>query len=476
MMSKPLTLALTVALAASGCATLEPPLPQVTPAIPAEWTSTPGTGSSTTGDVAADADAVDSAVSDIGWRDFFADPRLQALIGQSLDHNRDLRVAVLNVERARAQYRIQRAARVPSLGAGAELLRTGGDAPVNDAYSVGLGVAGFELDLFGRVHNLGAAALQQYLATEEAQRSAQLALVAEVAAGWLTLAADQELLRIAEATLRSREASLSLAERRHALGGASALDVNQARTLVETARADAARYAGQVARDVNALTLLAGGPVDPALLPDAAVPQVAVAAPLPAGLPSDVLLRRPDIMAAEHGLRAANAHIGAARAAFFPSITLTGSVGTASNELSGLFDSGTRTWSFMPAVNIPIFQGGRLRAALGMATADRDIALAQYEQSIQAGFREVSDALALQTSLDGQIAAGERLLDAATRTLELSQARYDAGLDSHLQLLDAQRGQYAALQGLVAVRLAGQVNQVSLYKALGGGWRERGDI
>lgn len=478
------SLALATTLFVAGCATLEPRVPTAAPAIAADWPLAPTTAATAAG-ASADASVIGLPVADIGWRDFFVDPRLEELIARSLDNNRDLRVAVLNVERARAQYRIQRADRLPSLGVGAEMVRTGGDSPIGGAaagggsvtetYSASLGIAEFELDLFGRVRNLSQAALQQYFATEEAQRSTQLALIAEVANTWLTLAADQELLRIAHATFASQQASYELTEQRFEFGAVSALDVSQARTIVETARSDVARFAGQVAQDTNALTLLVGSPVTPDLLPESFFTQVSGLNALPAGLPSDVLLRRPDVMAAEHQLLGANANIGAARAAFFPSISLTGSVGSASTELSGLFGGGTSIWSFAPRINLPIFQGGRLRAALGVATADRDIALAQYEQSIQIGFREVADALALSKTLADQLAAQQALLAAATRAHELSQARYDAGQDSYLILLDAQRTLYAAQQGVVGTRLAEQANRVTLYKVLGGGWNEHGD-
>jgi len=466
-MRKPMmaSLALAVSLVLSGCSTLEPRSTEVAPAIPAQWpaTATAGAQGAATADVA-----------DIGWRDFFVDPRLQAVITQSLDNNRDLRVAVLNVERARAQYRIQRADRVPAIGVQGQMTRSGGDAPVTEQFSANLGVVEFELDLFGRVRNLSQAALQQYFAEAANRRSAQLSLVAEVANAWLTLGADSEQLRIAQATLATYEDSLRLTEARRQLGGASALELSQTRTLVETARTDVARFAGQVAQDRNALVLLAGGPIDASLLPQAEVTDVASVRPLPAGVPGDVLLRRPDVMAAEHVLLSANANIGAARAAFFPSISLTGNIGSASSELSGLFDSGTRVWSFIPKLNLPIFQGGKLRANLGMATADRDIALAQYEKAIQSGFREAADALALNESLDAQLASQQALVAAAEQAQRLSQARYDAGLDSFLTLLDARRTAYTARQSLVSTQLAQQSNQVALYKVLGGGWHERG--
>ena len=466
-MRKPLmaSLALAVSLVLSGCSTLEPRSTEVAPAIPAQWPGTATAGAVTTAPM---------EVADIGWRDFFVDPRLQTVITQSLENNRDLRVAVLNVERARAQYRIQRADRVPAIGVQGQMTRSGGDAPVTEQFSANLGVVEFELDLFGRVRNLSQAALQQYFAEAANRRSAQLSLVAEVANAWLTLGADSEQLRIAQATLATYEDSLRLTEARRQLGGASALELSQTRTLVETARTDVARFAGQVAQDRNALVLLAGGPIDASLLPQAEVTEVASVRPLPAGMPGDVLLQRPDVMAAEHVLLSANANIGAARAAFFPSISLTGNIGSASSELSGLFDGGTRVWSFIPKLNLPIFQGGKLRANLGMATADRDIALAQYEKAIQVGFREAADALALNESLDAQLSSQQALVAAAEQAQRLSQARYDAGLDSFLTLLDARRTAYTARQSLVSTQLAQQSNQVALYKVLGGGWHERG--
>ncbi|WP_421569648.1 efflux transporter outer membrane subunit [Stenotrophomonas sp. PD6] len=462
---KHLSLALGVAavLLLAGCATLEPRSTEVAPAIPAQWPATVST------DTPVEVDA-------IGWRNYFVDERLQSVIAQSLDNNRDLRVAVLNVEKARAQYRIQRADRVPALGAQGQMTRSGGDAPVSEQFSANLGVVEFELDLFGRVRNLSQAALQQYFAEAANRRSAQLSLVGEVANAWLTLGADNEQLRIAEATLATYEDSLRLSEARHQLGGTSALELSQTRTLVETARTDVARFRGQVAQDRNALVLLAGGPLDDALLPDGEVTQVAAVRALPAGVPGEVLLRRPDVMAAEHTLLSANANIGAARAAFFPSISLTGSIGSASSELSGLFDSGTRVWSFMPTLNLPIFQGGKLRAGLGVANANRDIALAQYEKAIQSGFREAADALALNDSLDAQLTSQQALVAAAEQARTLSQARYDAGLDSFLTLLDARRTAYTARQSLVSTQLAQQSNQVALYKVLGGGWLEGGEV
>ena len=470
------TLALAIALATTGCLSLAPKLPVADAAIPGEWPLPPTTqaftGAAPAGEGAATVSTV--AVADIGWQDFFADPNLETLVGRALENNRDLRVAVLNVEKARAQYRIQRADRVPAVGVSAQLQRTGGDnQAVVDQYTAGVGITNFELDLFGRVRNLSQSALQRYFAEEQARRSAQLSLISEVANAYLTLAADRELLSVSEATLKNQQSAYELTQKRRELGAVSGLEVSQARTQVEQARADAARYAGQVAQDINALNLLVGEPVDPALLPQRLTGDVSGIAALPSGLPSEVLLRRPDVLQAEHLLRAANANIGAARAAFFPSISLTGLFGSASGELSGLFDANTRAWSVNPVVSIPIFQGGKLRAGLDSAKADQQIALAQYEKAIQAGFRDVADALALTTTLAEQRQAQEALVEAAARADELSTARYKAGRDSYLNQLDAQRTLYAAQQGLVTTRLNEQINRVTLYKVLGGGWNER---
>ena len=471
-MNKPMynAVALAVALALSGCAMLEPTLPKAAPdVVPAEWPLPANTPD------AQAAGAEGKAVADIGWRDFFTDPKLEQLVALALDNNRDLRVAALNVERARAQYRIQRADRFPSVGINAIGERSGGSSvPTTEIYSAGLGVAAFEVDLFGRVRNLSESALQQFFAQEQARRSVQLSLISEIAGAYLTLAADIESQRVAQATLEAQQASYDLVQKRYELGAVSALDLSQARTTVESARADVARYAGFVATGANALNLLVGAQVGQDLLPQGFDLQVSGLAPLPAQLPSQVLLRRPDVLQAEHLLRSANANIGAARAAFFPSISLTGSIGSASPELSGLFESGTRVWNFLPQINVPIFQGGRLRANLGMATADRDIALARYEKSIQAGFREVADALALSRTLSERRQAQEDLVKAAERAHMLSKERYDRGRDSFLVLLDAQRTLYAAQQGLIGAQLAEQANRVTLYRVLGGGWQENG--
>ncbi|MGC2459864.1 MAG: efflux transporter outer membrane subunit [Steroidobacteraceae bacterium] len=424
--------------------------------------------------------AASVAAWDIGWRDFFADSRLQQLIAQALANNRDLRVAVLNIEVARAQYRVQRANLLPAINASGGYTKeklpavvTGLPYSITESYyQAGVGVSSFELDLFGRVRSLTHAALEQYLAQEQARRSAQLSLIAQVASAYLTLASDRELERLAQETLKSQEDSFRLTQKRHAIGAVSGLDLAQAQTTVESARADAARYEGNVAQDMDALGLLVGAPVDAALLPQDVDANAIGLKALPAGLPSTVLLRRPDVLQSEYVLRAASADIGAARAAFFPTISLTGAIGSASPALSSLFKSGTGTWSFTPQATLPLFHGGQLIGNLAIARTDRDIALAQYDKAIQSGFREVADALALTPTLERERRAQEALVDAARRAYDLSQQRYKAGTDSYLTVLDAQRSFYGAQQALIATRLAQQNNRVTLYKALGGGWQE----
>lgn len=457
---------LALTLGATGCISLEPPAaPTPDPAVPTQWPATFAVESAATGLPAR-------AAADMGWREFFHDPKLQTLIARARAHNRDLRVAILNIDKARAQYRMQRAGQWPWVGGSVGSEHSGGEVPSSNSYSAGVGVTGFELDLFGRVRTLTEAALQQYFAQEATRRSAEIVLVAELAALYLTLAIDQELSRLSQAKLQNYQESLALMEKRYRLGAVSGLDVEQIRTQVESARVDVARYDGQIMRDIQALTLLVGAPVEVALLPDKPdEPMTGWVVP-PPGLPSETLLRRPDIQAAEFRLRAANANIRSARAAFFPSITLTGSVGLVSTELAELFGGGSLVWSFVPKLTVPIFQAGRLEANLDSAVADRDIALAQYEKAIQTGFREVADALASADSLVRQQDAQSALVEAATRAEHLSLLRYQAGRDSYLGLLDAQRTLYAAQQAQLATWLAAQINRVTLYKVLGGGWQE----
>lgn len=457
---------LALALFAAGCASLEPPAPPLpfpAPAVPTQWP------------VPIEAASLPArAAADIGWREFFGDPKLQTLIARALANNRDVRVAILNIEKACAQYRMQRAGQLPWVGGSVSSEHIGGEVPSSNSYSAGVGVTAFELDLFGRARTLTEIALQQYFAQEATRRSTEVVLVGEIANLYLTLAIDQDRWRLSQATLKNYQESATLIEKRYSLGAVSGLDVEQIRTQVQSARVDVARYEGQIAADINALTLLVGAPVEPALFPDKPDDPIAGFVVPPPGLPSETLLRRPDIQAAELRLQAANANIRIARAAFFPSITLTGSVGLASTELSELFGGNSLLWSFMPKLTVPIFQAGRLEANLASTVADRDIALAQYEKSIQTGFREVADALAAASTLVRQYEAQTALVEAATRAESLSRLRYQAGRDSYLGLLDAQRTLYAAQQGLLATYLAAQINRVTLYKVLGGGWKERG--
>ncbi|WEF33446.1 AdeC/AdeK/OprM family multidrug efflux complex outer membrane factor [Pseudoduganella chitinolytica] len=415
----------------------------------------------------------------IGWREFIGDEKLRQLVQLALDNNRDLRVSVLNIERARAQYGVTRAAQLPQVNAAVgqtaqrvpDNLSPNGDGYITRQYSANLGISAFELDLFGRVKNLSEAGLQQYLGTQEARRAQQISLVAEVANAWLTLAADQERLRLAQDTLKNQQISYELSRRRFAAGATSALDMYEAQQSVESARNDMAVYTAQVAADRNALALLAGASVPAELLPQGGLTAATQLADLPAGVPSDVLQRRPDVLSAERTLQAANANIGAARAAFFPRISLTASAGSASSALSGLFKAGSGAWSFIPQVTLPIFTAGANQANLDIAKADRDIALAQYDKAIQSAFREVADALAQRGTLDERVASQTALAEASARSYRIYEARYQKGADAYQTSLTSQRNLYAAQQGLISARLAKATNQVTLYKVLGGGWQ-----
>lgn len=417
--------------------------------------------------------ASSQAAAALPWKDYFTDPRLQQLISIALTHNRDLQVAVLNIERARAQYQITRADQFPTIGAGASATRApdvanGGYA---NSFSVGLVTTAWELDFFGRVGSLKQQALAQYLATEEGMRAAQVSLVSAVANAWYTLLADEELLEISRRTLQTREASVKLTKLRFDAGATSELDYRQAVSLTEAARATLAQQQRQRALDENALVLLLGQSVPAEIrtsLAGTRLQQAPSLAPLPAGLPSDLLIQRPDIRQAEQLLIGANANIGAARAAFFPRIALTAQVGTASNELSGLFKSGAWGFSLAPSALLPIFDAGRNSANLEAAKVGQQIALAQYEKSIQTAFREVSDALDSQASLQEQGRAQSAQLEAETIRLKLADLRYTNGVSSYLDLLDAQRSLFALEQAVVQVRLAQLQNQLQLYKALGG--------
>lgn len=476
--------AIAVASVLSGC-TLMPRYARPDAPVPERFAGTELSTASTTADAASPEQAID--IANIGWRQVFTDPALQQVIALALENNRDLRVAALNIEVARAQYRVERAALLPAVqGTGtANNARTPselaipGQPQVFRTYSANIGISAYELDLFGRVRSLKEQALQQFLSTAEARRSTHISLVSEVATAYLTLAADQQLLQLAQSTLSSQGDSYRLQQRSFELGVASQLSLRQAQTTVESARVDVERYTAQVAQDRNALVLLVGTQVPaellPQALPDGASVDGNVLASVPAGLPSQLLQRRPDILEAERNLRAANANIGAARAAFFPSISLTASTGSSSSSLSNLFDSGTRAWSFVPTLTLPIFNAGRNRANLDMAKANRDIEVAQYEKAIQSAFREVSDALAQRETLGRQLQAQQALVDATADSYRLSQARFERGVDSYLQALDAQRALYSAQQNLITTQLSRFTNLATFYKAMGGGWLQSAD-
>lgn len=425
--------------------------------------------------------AAGTPAADIGWREFFPDAELQDLIQRALVNNRDLRIATLNVEAAKAQYRIQRADLVPAIDAvgtannqrtPASLSQTG-DSELTRTYSAGLGVTAFELDLFGRVRSLRNAALQDFFSVAENRTAAQLALVSEVANAWLTLIADRELLRLAEETRGSQQKSYDLTKLRFDSGVSSEIDLHRSETAWRQAEVDIAAQTRRVAQDRNALALLVGEPL-PATVGDGthAIDAQTFEKTLPAGLPAELLTRRPDIRAAEHALRAANADIGAARAAFFPSISLTGFYGNATDDLSALFQSGHTSWSFSPQIRLPIFSGGANVAGLNLANVRKRIEIARYEQSIQIAFREVADALVARETLDDQLRAQEALTKATENSYRLADVRYRGGVDSYLGALIAQRDLYSAQRSLIETRLAGASNLVQLYAALGGGWKE----
>lgn len=462
----------TLALLALSACTMAPGYTRPEAPVAAEWPGGPAYK-----DTAARAD--DQSAAEIKWKEFFVNEQLQKLIVLALQNNRDLQIAALNIERAQALYRIQRADLFPTvnaIGIGIESETSASRAAPGQSvrvhqYSVDLGFSAYELDLFGRVRSLKAQALEEFFATEEARRGIQISLVAEVAGNYLTLAADKERLKIARDTFESQQASYTLIKRRFEAGASSELDLRQAQTSVDSARVDIARFTSQVAQDENALALVIGSPIPADLLPSGLSVTTALKE-LSAGLPSEVLQRRPDIMQAEHLLKAANANIGAARAAFFPRITLTTSIGLSSDQLSGLFKGGAGAWSFAPTITLPIFDAGRNLANLKVSEVDREIFLARYEKAIQVAFREVADALAQRGTLGEQLEAQQSLTDATAVSYRLSEARYRNGIASYLDVLDSQRSLYSAQQGLITVRLSRLVNSVTLYKVLGGGAAE----
>ncbi len=447
------------------------------------------------------------AADAVGWRDFFADPRLQALIEIALRNNRDLRVAILDIDQAQAQYRVQRADLFPSIAAtGAadyEGLPTSTTIPYSSSgstststtstgtatgttsavvptggggtyryYTANLGFTSYELDLFGQLRSLTRQKFENYLSQTEQTRSTQISLVAEVASAYLTLLGDQALLRLTQDTVKSQADSYRLTKMMLDYGSATLLSVKQAEQSLDTAQANLSQYTRQVAQDENALVLLLGEPMPADLPPGRTLSDQDLIADLPAGLPSDLLAQRPDIAAAEHTLLGANANVGAARAAFFPSITLTGSGGFASNQLNKLFTGGSVTWLFAPQLNIPIFTGGENQGNLDLAKTEKRIDIANYEKAIQTAFREVADALAARGTYGDQLRAQATLVQAASDSYNLSQMRFRTGVDTFLNVLDSQRTLYAAQQTLVTVKEAELTNLVTLYKVLGGGLRE----
>jgi multidrug efflux system outer membrane protein len=483
----------------AGC-TLEPhyqrPQPAVTPDWPAMPQSSAAPGDSAGSTAKAAPDASRRSAAQIGWREFFTDPKLQTLIEQALQHNYDAQIATLNIAAARAQYQIQRAELFPKISAsateevekfpaavaplasgagsatGVGAVGASGGSGIFRYFDVGIGFTSYELDLFGRIRSLNHAKLQQYLGYVETRRSTQISVIAEVANAYLTWLADQKLLRITEDTLSSQQESLKLIRLTYEGGVGTALDLHQAETTVATAQANLAQYRRQVAQDQNALVVLLGAPLPSGFVADVELDEESLLTDLPAGVPSEVLVQRPDILAAEHNLIAANADIGAARAAFFPSILLTGSYGTASTQLSGLFQQGSTAWTFSPQISLPIFAGGANVASLNLAKVQKNILVVQYEQAIQSGFREVADALAGRATLDSQVAADTALVQASGESFRLSNMRFTGGVDNYLGVLDSQRLLYGAQQSLVSVKLARLQNLVTLYKALGGGWYE----
>lgn len=450
-------LMLSVALA--GCVNLAPDYERVAAPVP---------------DVLPVSDAETGAEQVPGWQDLVESDALESLIQLALANNRDLRSATARIAIAEAQYGITRAARLPTLSATGSVTEAGvldGDdaaAFLSDSAQAQLGVTAYELDLFGRVASLNEAALQTYLSTVEGERSVKISLISSVAQAWLTLAADQERLRLAQETVESQGKSLALTQELFDSGVVTEIDVRRASASVETAKAQVAQFTGLVRQDVNALRLVVGANLPANVAEQAVLSPSPIKDRLAVDAPSDILLNRPDVLAAERQLRAANANIGAARAAYFPTISLTGSAGYSSTGLDDLFDGGG-AWSIGPQVSLPIFDGGSRKANLGVSKASRDLALAEYEQSIQTAFRETADALAIAQTVDDRIDALRRLVDDTSVTLNLSQERFRVGIDDYFSVLDAQRADYDSRQTLISAELDRALNVVALFRALGGG-------
>ncbi|WPB59197.1 efflux transporter outer membrane subunit [Xylophilus sp. GOD-11R] len=472
-----------VALAATllaGCSlqpVYERPAAPVTPAFPSGSVYDRQPGASDPEGQARTADG--RAATDIGWRDFFVDPRLQAIVGLALQNNRDLQVSMLNVEAARAQYQITRASLFPAIDAAASGTRTRTPSNLSatgrnyiTTYSVGASVS-WEIDFFGRIRSLKDQALAQYLSLAETRKAAEIALVSQVAVQYLTMLGDDDQLTVTRNTLKTAQESLRITQLSFDNGVGTELDLQQSKGIVEQASASLEAYERARAQDENALVLLVGQPLPADLPAGLSLSAQQLLTDIPAGLPSDLLQRRPDIAAAEQALRAANANIGAARAAFFPNVSLTGDFGTLSPNTSGLFQGAQRSWSFTPQIALPIFRAGALSANLDLTEVQKRIEIADYERAIQSAFREVSDGLAARGTYDRQIQSLQRFEQSQRRRLELSDLRYRNGVDDYLFVLQAQTDLFTAQQSLVSARLARAANLVTLYRVLGGGWLER---
>ncbi|KAA8731933.1 TolC family protein [Acinetobacter qingfengensis] len=450
-----------LAMALAACQSMRGPEPTVQSNIPGAYTVAPGTSI--------------ASIASQGYQDFFADQRLKQVITLALQNNRDLRVAALNVEKTQAQYQITRNDQLPTVGATGGFTRAAaldtGYKPAS-VWNVGLGVTSYELDFWGRVRSLKDAALDNYFATQSARDSTQVSLVGQVAQAWVALSFAEQNLKLAQQTLAAQQSSYTLNKRRFDVGIDSEVPVRQAQISVETARNDVANYKTQIEQAKNALNLLVGQTVPENLLPKDRVRQVTAQTLLGSGLPSELLENRPDVKSAQYQLSAAGANIGAAKARLFPTISLTSSAGYASTELSDLFKSGSFVWSIAPTLDLPIFDWGTRKANIKISEADQKIALANYEKSIQTAFKEVNDVLATRANIDERITAQTRLVEATNKTYELSQARFRAGIDSYLTVLDAQRNSYSAEQGLLTLQQANINSQIELYKTLGGGVKD----
>jgi outer membrane protein, multidrug efflux system len=475
-----------LAAALAGC-TLIPAYQRPPPPVPNRWPADAPTANST---AAPGAGTLSVPAADIGWQEFFADPRLERLVAIALENNRNLRIAVLDVEASQAQFRLQRAPlfpaisatgsglvdKLPSSGASPYGRLGGGSDPYLRYFNAGIGFANYELDLFGRERSLTQQAFEQYLAQGYTRRSVEISLVSEVASDYFTVLADQALVTLSRNTLRDDKESYEITQAMFDHDRATLLALRQSESAVDGARASLAQYRGQLAKDTHALVLVLGEPIPRDLPAGETIEREGLLEQVPAALPSGLIARRPDILSAEHALEAANANIGAARAAFFPSIELTASGGTASSSLSKLFAMGTGTWSFAPTITLPLFTGGENRANLDLAHIEKNIAVANYELAIQTAFREVSDSLAARATYRDQLEAQRALVSADADAYRLADMRFRAGIDSYLPTLTAELSLYSARQQLITLRQADLTNEVTLYEALGGGWKRRTDL